>query len=96
MTFTFLRIVAAVLDDQSDLAAVDAAGGVDLLDGHLHAVGHRHAPALDRTRQVLMGANDNLGGRDAFIGDLGLRSSRQTSECYRTHSKAERFQRFRH
>ena len=72
-----LRIVAVVLEDQLELAAVDAAGRVDFLDRHFHAVGDRHAPDLDRTGQILMGADHDLGRRDAFIGDLGLRGSRQ-------------------
>ena len=70
------RIVAGVLDDQLDLAPLDAAGGIDFVHRHLHAVGHRHAPALDWTGQVLMGADHDLAGRDAFVGDLGLGDGR--------------------
>jgi len=61
-----LRIVAAVLQDQLDLAAVDAAGGIDFLSRHLHAVGNRNAPDLDRAGQVLMGADDDLARRDGL------------------------------
>ena len=91
-----LRIVAAVLQDHLDLAAVDAAGGVDLLDRHLHAVGNRNAPDLDRAGQVLMGADHDLGRRDAFIGDLGLGRGRQMGQRKGAHRKAQRLERFRH
>ena len=91
-----LRIVAGVLEDQLDLAAVNAAGGVDFLDRHLHAVGNRHAPALDRAGQVLVGTDDDLGRRDAFIGDLGLRCGRQMGQRKGAHRKAQRLERFRH
>ncbi len=67
-----LRIVSVVLENHPDLAAIDAAGRIDFLDGHFHAVGNRHAPDLDRTGQVLVGTDHDLGRRDAFIGDLGL------------------------
>ncbi len=90
------RIIAAVLDDQSNLAAVDPAGCIDLLGGHLHAICDRDAPALDRTRQVLVSADDDLGCRDALVGDLGLRCGRQTGEHHGAHSKAECAERFRH
>ena len=91
-----LRIVAVVLQDQLDLAAVDAAGGVDLLHRHLHAVGNRNAPDLDRAGQILMGADDDLGRRDAFIGDLGLGCGRQLGQRKGAHRKAQRPKRFRH
>ena len=91
-----LRIVAVVLEYHLDLAAVDAAGGVDLLDRHLHAVGNRNAPDLDRAGQVLMGADDDLGRRDAFIGNLGLGCGRQLRQRKRADRKAERLERFRH
>ena len=69
-----LGIVAAVLDGELELAALDAAGGVDLVDSHLHAVGDRHAPALDWSAQVLMGAQRDLGVGDALVRQLGLRA----------------------
>ena len=91
-----LRIVAAVLEDQLDLAAVDAAGGVDFLGRHLHAVGNRNAPDLDRAGQVLMGADDDLVRRDALIGNLGLGCGRQLGQRKGAHRKAQRLERFRH
>jgi hypothetical protein len=38
-----LRVVAIVLEDHLELAALDAAGRVDFLHRHLHAVGNRNA-----------------------------------------------------
>ena len=91
-----LRIVAVVLEDHLELAPVDAAGRVDLLHRHLHAVGNRNAPDLDRAGQVLMGPDHDLGGRDAFIGDLGLRRGRQMGQRKGADRKAQRLERFRH
>jgi hypothetical protein len=90
------RIVAAVLENHPDLAAVDAAGGINFLDGHFHAVGNRHAPDLDRPRQVLVSTDHDLGRRDAFIGNLGLGCGRQMGQREGAHRKAQRLERFRH
>ena len=91
-----LRIVAAVLEDHLELAAVDAAGRIDFLHRHLHAVGNRNAPDLDRAGQVLVGADHDLGRRNAFIGNLGLRRGRQMGQREGAHRKAQRLERFRH
>ncbi len=91
-----LRIVAVVLENHLDLAAVDAAGGVDFLNRHLHAVGNRNAPDLDRAGQILMGADDDLARRDTLIGNLGLGRSRQLGQRKGAHRKAQRPKRFRH
>jgi len=37
-----------------------------------------------------VGADDDLGGRDAFIGDLGLRRGRQMGQRKGAHRKAQR------
>src|SRR6185295_6053921 len=91
-----LRIVATVLQDQLDLAAVDAAGRIDFLSRHLHAVGNRNAPNLDRAGQILMGADDDLARRDALIGNLGLGCGRQLGQRKGADRKAQRLERFRH
>ena len=78
------------------LRPLNAAGGIDFLDRHLHAVGNRHAPALDRAGQVLMGTDHDLGRRDAFIGNLGLGCGRQMGQRKGAHRKAQRLERFRH
>jgi hypothetical protein len=78
-----LRVVLRVLGDQPDLAAVDAALGIDFVDGELHAVQDGHTPHLDRTGEVLMGAENDLGRGDALVGDLGLRERRQGGEADR-------------
>ena len=54
-----------------------------VVDGELHAVEHRHAPHLDRTAQVLVGADHDLGGCDALVGDFGLCERRQGGEADR-------------
>jgi hypothetical protein len=46
------HLVALVLDDQADLAAVDAAGVVDLVEPHLHRIGRRHPVGCGHARQV--------------------------------------------
>ena len=84
------------LDSDVAKLTVNAAGGVDLFHRHFHAVGNRHAPAFDRAGQVLVGPDDDLGRRDAFIGDLGLRCGRQMGQRKGAHRKAQRLERFRH
>ena len=63
----FLRIVAGILGDELQLAAIDAALIVDLVDPHLHAVAQRLAEAGQRARQILDGADD-----DFILGDAHL------------------------
>src|SRR6266404_5189864 len=72
------------------------ASTIDFLNGHFHAVGNRNAPDLDRAGQVLVGTDDDLGGRDAFIGNLGLGCGRQIGQRKGAHRKAQRLERFRH
>src|SRR6202158_2443780 len=53
-------------------------------------------PLETGTPQTLIGADHNLGGGNAFIGDLGLGCGRQTGQRKGAHRKAQRLERFRH
>ena len=54
------RVVGGVLDQQADLAAVDAALLVDLVDAHLHAGARLLAEARRRAGKVLDRADHDL------------------------------------
>ena len=62
-----LRVVAGILDQQLELAAVHAAQLVGLFDGQLHAVADLLAVGGQRTRQVLDGAHGDLVLADALL-----------------------------
>jgi hypothetical protein len=61
-----LRVVGRVLDQQPDLAAVDAALLVELVHAQQHALAHLLAEARDRARQVLDRAEHDLVLADAL------------------------------
>ena len=63
-----LGVVAGVLDDQPELAAVDAALLVDLVHPQQHAVAHLLAEAGQRTGQVLDRAEHDLVLAHALVG----------------------------
>jgi len=65
------RVVAVVLGDQLELAAVDAALLVDLVDAQQHALPHGLAEGGHRARQVLDRADQDLVLADALLLCLG-------------------------
>ncbi len=73
-----LRIVAAVLQHQLQLAAVDAAGFVDLVDTHHHAEAQLLPEARQGSGQVLQGPDDHLVLGDAHL--LGAREGHAGGE----------------
>ena len=74
-----LGIVAVVLDDEAQLAAVHAAFGIDLVDAHAHAVHGGLRQRDDRPGQVLRGADDDLVGGHALLRE------RRTGDKKRKH-----------
>ena len=62
-----LRVVGGVLDQELELAAVDAALLVDLVDAQHHAEPHLLAEAGDRPREVLDRADHDLVLADALL-----------------------------
>jgi hypothetical protein len=59
-----LRLAAVVFHHHAQLAAVDAAGLIDLIKPHLHAVAQVRHTRSHRARQVHVGAKDNFFVRD--------------------------------
>src|SRR6185369_12377938 len=74
-----LRVIAVVLDDEFQLAAVNAAGVVDLVDAHLHAVHRRLRERHSRSRHVLGGSQHDFVLRNA----LHLRQRKRCAQCER-------------
>jgi hypothetical protein len=68
-----LGVVAGVLDQQLDLAAVHAALLVELIDAQVHAQADLLAVAGQRAGQVLDGADDDLVLGDALPLRMGQR-----------------------
>src|SRR5205823_13955807 len=58
------RLVDVVVGDQTDLAAVHAAGRVDAAEHRVHTGLDVHAPVGDGTREIEAGADDDL-----LVGD---------------------------
>ena len=65
-----LGLAGRVLDDELELAAVDAAGGVDLVDEHLGGLGLGRAEECRRAGYGENGA-DLDGGRGGFLAVCG-------------------------
>jgi hypothetical protein len=59
------HLIALVLDDHADLAAVDAAGLVDLVEAHFHAVRRGDAVGGGDARQIGVHAEQHFGRRHA-------------------------------
>ena len=74
-------LVLVVLDDELDLAAVDALL-VGLVEAHAHAFGGADAPGAHRPAQGRMIADDDFRGRDAVLGErrCGEHAGKQRSQ----------------
>ena len=85
------HLVLRVLDDQLDLAAVDAALLVDLVEAHLHRVRRRHAVGGGRPREVGVHAEHDLGLADPARLLLRHRHARQRHRRRSARPIASRF-----
>jgi hypothetical protein len=80
-----LRVVRRILDLKFQLAAMHATLGVGLVGAHLQAVADVLAVAGDRSRQVLDGAQRDLGRGDAL--GRGLREGARVGGSDRAHGE---------
>jgi hypothetical protein len=76
-----LGVVAVVLDQQADLAAVTPPMLVGLVHAHLHAVADLFAVAGQRARQVLDGAQRDLGLGCRWRSGPARRRRNQRQQC---------------